>query len=181
MKTKKILSAFLAALMIFTLLPIGTFAEDENVVDSGVCGENLTWTLDADGTLTISGEGDMADYGNGWDESPFYNYDIKTVITTDGVTSLGDYAFYKHDTLTEITFCDSLVTIGRWAFGHCNGLTTVVIPKTVHVIDDYAFGKCSSLKKVILSPDSPYIHGHITSQTHLETTLVRAHSILVSR
>lgn len=56
---KKILSILLAACLIFSLLPVSAFAD---TTDSGTCGANLTWTLDSDGTLTISGTGEMEDY-----------------------------------------------------------------------------------------------------------------------
>ena len=68
-------------------------AASEIIVDSGTCGDNLTWTLSAVGTLTISGTGDMDgfDYGS----TPWYNYSevITNVLVENGVTSIGDYAF----------------------------------------------------------------------------------------
>lgn len=57
---KKILSIFLVLCMVVTLLPVGAFAD--STPTSGKCGENLTWKLDGDGTLTISGTGAMEDY-----------------------------------------------------------------------------------------------------------------------
>ena len=57
---RKIFSIILAACMVLSLLP-GTAGAAE-VVDSGNCGDNLTWTLDREGTLTISGMGEMANY-----------------------------------------------------------------------------------------------------------------------
>ena len=62
---KRIFSFVLAVLMIASLLPATALAAD--IVDSGTCGaegdgSNLTWTLDSEGTLTISGTGAMKDY-----------------------------------------------------------------------------------------------------------------------
>lgn len=60
---KRIVSFILAALLICTLLPTSVFAAD--IVASGTCGaqgDNLAWSLDSDGTLTISGTGEMHDY-----------------------------------------------------------------------------------------------------------------------
>ena len=57
---KRILSVLLAAFMLISLLPMGALAADE--VASGTCGANLTWTLDSDGALTISGTGAMSAY-----------------------------------------------------------------------------------------------------------------------
>ena len=58
------------------------------IVASGTCGDNLTWTLDDNSTLTISGTGKMYDYS----EAPWYTYSssITTAIIEDGVTSIGD-------------------------------------------------------------------------------------------
>ena len=57
--------------------------------------DNLTWTLTADGTLTISGEGAMKDYNSDDNPSPVYNNsDDKKIVIEDGVTSIGAYAFY---------------------------------------------------------------------------------------
>ena len=65
--------------------------------------DNLTWTLDADGTLTISGTGAMKDYNAAENLSPAYmNSDVKKVVIEDGVTSIGYGAFSE---------CSSLKTI----------------------------------------------------------------------
>ena len=75
--------------------------------------DNLTWTLDADGTLTISGTGAMKDYDYDSNPSPVYkNSDVKKVVIEDGVTSIGNYAF---------TYCVSLTNQhhdSRWCHQH---------------------------------------------------------------
>lgn len=77
------------------------FADDEGVVESGKCGDDLTYTItgdDANGyTLTISGTGDMYDYT--WDENaPWYDErkNVVKVVIEDGVTSIGNYSFYYY-------------------------------------------------------------------------------------
>ena len=86
----RFISLLLAAAMILSLLLAGTFAAD--VVDSGECGENVTWTLDSDGLLTISGTGNMKDYSYKYDipcDSPFWgNNDIREAIIEAGVTKI---------------------------------------------------------------------------------------------
>ena len=70
MKFKKITSLLLAVLIAISALPLGGVtlpdlgikAAAATIVDSGTCGSNLTWTLDSEGTLTISGEGEMDGY-----------------------------------------------------------------------------------------------------------------------
>ena len=57
--TKRFLSILLTMLLLCTCVPFA-FAEDVTIVDSGICGaegDNATWTLDSEGTLTVSGEG----------------------------------------------------------------------------------------------------------------------------
>ena len=137
--------------MIFTLLPMNAFAAD--VVSSGTCGGNLTWTLDSEGTLTISGTGAMDDYSN--DVAPWYDKtdEIETVVIESGVTSIGDCAFNNCDNLTSVTIPDSVTTIGEAAFFNCSSLTSVTIPNSVTTIGKEAFRYCSSLTSVTI-PDS---------------------------
>ena len=79
--------------------------------------DNLTWTLTADGTLTISGEGAMKDYNSDDNPSPVYNNsDVKKIVIEDGVTSIGNYAFHSCSSLTSITIPDSVTSIGNFAF-----------------------------------------------------------------
>lgn len=94
--------------------------------DSGSCGDHLTWTLDDNGILTISGTGDMNDYNysSPW---PWSNKNIKTVIINAGVTSIGNSAFYYCTGLTSITIPNSVTSIGERAFDGCSSLTTVTI------------------------------------------------------
>ena len=94
---KRLLSFVLAVLMIASLLPATALAAD--IVASGTCGaegdgSNLTWTLDSEGVLTISGSGDMYDYG--FLNAPWYGSRsrVKSAVIAEGVTSIGWYAFY---------------------------------------------------------------------------------------
>ncbi|MCD8332505.1 MAG: leucine-rich repeat protein [Oscillospiraceae bacterium] len=207
---------------------------------SGTCGDNLTWTLDEDGVLTISGTGDMADYNStepSWYSSrtlitsvviesgvtsigacafqsctnlksvaipasvasignfAFYGRTgLKNVYITDlaawceidygeyvgnplyyatnlylngervadltvpeGVTSIGDYAFYGYTGLTSITISDSVTSIGNYAFYNCTSLTDAVIPDSVTSMGHHAFYGCSKLESVELSKNLTYI------------------------
>ena len=150
---KRILSLALVMVMIFTSLPMSAFAAD--VVAEGTCGENLTWTLDSTGTLKISGTGAMTDYtdiSNAPSNAPWYSSrsSIKSVIIENGVTSIGDKAFYFCSSLTSVTIPDSVTTIGEWAFPRCTSLTSVTIPDSVTTIGDHAFSYCSSLTSVTI-------------------------------
>ena len=115
--------------------------------------DNLTWTLDADGTLTISGTGAMKDYNAADNLSPAYmNSNVKKVVIEDGVTSIGELAFYKCISLTNITIPDSITCIEYAAFHGCSSLSSITIPNSVTSIGIYAFVVCSSLTSITI-PD----------------------------
>ena len=153
---KRLLSFVLAVLMIASLLPATALAAD--IVDSGTCGaegdgSNLTWTLDREGVLTISGSGDMYDYG--LSDAPWYGIRsrVKSAVIADGVTSIGYKAFDDCTSLTSVTIPDSVTSIGDSAFSGCTSLTSVTIPDSVTSIGGWAFYECTSLTSVTI-PDS---------------------------
>ena len=130
-----------------------TSTADTIVTANGTCGENLTWTLDSEGTLTISGTGDMT--GMNWDSCPWKEYRklIKRVIINKGVTSIGEDAFSYCTSLESITIPDSVTSIYYSAFEVCSNLESITIPDSVTSIGGSAFYNCSSLKSISI-PDS---------------------------
>ena len=125
----------------------------EGVIDSGTCGDDLTWMLTQDGTLTISGTGEMA-YYYGSDPAPWYKNrkDIVNVVVTSGVTSIGSLAFYSCRGLTSITIPDGVTSIGDLAFDSCSSLSSITIPDGVTRIGDWAFQGCRGLTSITI-PD----------------------------
>ena len=120
------------------------------IIDSGECGadgDNITWTLDDEGTLIISGTGDIADYAF------CNNTDVISVIIGNGVTSIGESAFYGGEKLTNVIISDSVISIGDHAFNYCLRLASVTIGNKVTTIGDHAFYCCYSLTNVTI-PDS---------------------------
>ena len=113
---------------------------------TGRCGDSITWTLDDSGNLTLSGSGEM--WNNGYDDSPFKDYGIKTVTIGDGITSIGDYAFMGCTGMTELTLPNSVTSIGRGTFVDCSGLTELTLPSSVTSIEEKAFSDCSGLAKI---------------------------------
>ena len=105
----------------------------------GAEGSNLTWALDDDGILTISGTGAMKDYGySGRTEVPWYDQrnTITKVVFENGVTHIGSFAFYQHTALTSFEMADSVVSFGQGAFQGCSALTT--IPKLHANFQDFS-------------------------------------------
>jgi hypothetical protein len=99
--------------------------------ETGQCGDALSWTLNDEGILTISGTGDMWDYDGGDNKSPFnWNPIIQNVVIENGVTGIGRYAFLYCTNLTNISLPDSLARINAMSLFGTN-LTQIRIPKRV--------------------------------------------------
>ena len=153
---KKTLSLILALLMVFSLLPASAFAA--NTVQSGSCGDNMTWKLDDAGVLTITGTGEMA-------ESPWLSYkdSIKTVVIGEGVTSLCGAAFIGCTGITKATLPSSLKTIGYASFCDCTELTSINIPGGVKEIANSAFSGCIALKSADIKGAIPSLQSAMFS------------------
>ena len=129
------------------------------VVADGISGD-VSWTLYDDGTLvigeTITGSGKMADYPRSnarpwWRiNNVVYLQQITSVIVKEGVTSIGDYAFFYMQKLTNLELPDSITSIGDSAFGTCKSLTSVVIPDAVTSIGNDAFNFAENLTDVVI-------------------------------
>lgn len=123
------------------------------IVDSGTCGDNLTYTLDSNGVLTISGTGDMQNSSFGWDKDL-----IKSVVINDGVTSIGDRALQYCTSLTNIIIGNNVTSIGKYAFDGCTNLTNITIPDSVTSINANAFEDCTGLTKITVSSGNTVYH-----------------------
>lgn len=105
----------------------------------GSCGTGVSWAL-ADGTLTISGEGNMTDftdprYGSSnlpsWD---IYKDNIVKVVIEGGVKHVGSYAFYDYSNLQAVTFAEGVKSIGSSAFYGCEGIKELLFPSSMKII-----------------------------------------------
>lgn len=179
---KRFVSLLLAISMIFSLMPVSAvtaFAESENggevtTVDSGYCGadnggENLRWTLDNNGVLTISGSGAMKDYPRDENQRPdwYLNHkdSIRSVVLDNKITHIGDYAFdgctsIKSVRYTEYTgnagvaLPESVTTIGVHAFSDTGVTGTLKLPEHLTEIDSSAFYHCGKLNGELKLPDT---------------------------
>ena len=134
-------------------------AEEET---SGECGDDVTWRLE-DGVFTVSGTGDMYDYP--YTGVPWYSsyLAIHEVVIEDGVTRIGDNAFFNCQNIEKITIADSVQPIGVEAFYCARPLQEVKLPEGLERIEDQAFAYCSSLTMVLF----PSTVRHIGSQAFL--------------
>ena len=126
--------------------------ENVNTIASGVCGEDLTWTLYDNGVLLISGTGAMYDWSS-CSETPWWSYrtQIETIAVEEGCTTIGSYAFAILSGMTPYTIVNvhlpsTLTSINYRAFYLCASITAVVLPDNVETIDDYAFYKCTGIQ-----------------------------------
>ena len=124
--------------------------------DSGRCGANAMWTLDASGTLTISGTGAMYDYDFIGERNPApwcadgLNNRVRTVVVKKGITELGYNAFGECHQLEKVTLPSGLKRIGSCAFIACYNLPELTIPATVTSIESNAFTQCNSIETLTL-------------------------------
>ena len=128
------------------------------ILKNGTCGakgDNLTWNYNDCEVLTVNGIGAMADYGK--TNAPWYNQreDIHSVVTEDGVASIGNNAFYDYKNLTSVTLGSGVINIGASAFEGCLGLTSVIIPSSIKSIGSSAFAHCYNLKIVTFESSVP--------------------------
>lgn len=171
------LTALALALCMLAALTSEIFAA--NIVASGYCGgegdgTNLTWTLDSDGLLTVNGKGKMKSSSSGYPWGAKKDA-IKEVVCSNGVESIGRYAFQNCDNLTSITIPESMTRIeeravsncsslediifqnsssityiGKSAFASCTSLTSVQIPDGLKSIEESTFSNCTNLKSVVI-------------------------------
>jgi putative cell wall-binding protein len=151
--SKKSISILLAVMLLLTSNSNLLYAyadslistAEESEVQSGPCGENVTWTL-SNGVLTISGSGNMYNY-NDYSSIPWYlmREKITEVKIEDGVSSIGDYAFSDCSRLVSIEIPKSVTYIGSYAFSGCSRLASITIPYSVTSVKSYTFSDCINL------------------------------------
>ena len=129
-------------------IPSGTTVHFKSGYGKGSCGDNVSWVLPLDGTLTISGTGAMEDYDI--DNAPWYSFrsQVKSVIFGEGVTRIGISAFKNCDVLTSVTIPNGVSSIGEYAFSDCSSLTSVTIPGSVTKIGHGVFDGCKALTDI---------------------------------
>jgi hypothetical protein len=105
------------------------------------------------GTLTIYGKGDMDNYSPASRPAWYDNAsEISAIVIEDGITGIGDYAFYQLSGVTSVAIADTVTKIGDSAFSDCSGLLSIEVPNSVISIGIGCFNMCSALTSVVL-PD----------------------------
>ena len=110
-----------------------------STVASGECGDNLAWTLDDQGTLTVSGTGPIPSYD--YRSTPWYDYrnQVTAVIIENGVTTIGSNAFFNMPQISSLTIPNSVTQIGDTAFYYSRNLAELSLPDGITAIGYEAF------------------------------------------
>ncbi len=125
-----------------------------NVTASGQVNGNIAWVLDGDtGTLTVAGIGAIPSYR--YSHAPWYDYreSVKKIVVSEGITEVGERAFYWSINCTEVILPDSLVAIREYGFNNLRNLKTITLPPNLKTIEFCAFSECVALTSITL-PDS---------------------------
>ena len=112
---------------------------------SGETGQ-LSWLYDPkEQSLTLSGAGAIPDYPIA--KAPWHELrkQIKSIVLREGVTRIGDYAFYDCTELMSVEIPEGVTQIGESAFACCQSLESVTIPGSVTEIGEGAFESCDSM------------------------------------
>ena len=139
-----------------TVLADETEKPEPTIVASGYCGstsegngENISWELNSNGLLTVSGTGKMKEFT--FSESPWKNDNrIREATISYGITNIGTFAFYGCTSLVSVEIPDSVVTIGQDSFEGCVSLDSIVIPDSVTSIGISAFQGCTGLTSITI-------------------------------
>ena len=121
----------------------------DNAIESGKCGDNVYFYVYAQKgsgyLLRLIGQGNMYNYSKS-KLAPWSDYYITSVKISDGITGIGDYAFYD-EAFSSVSIPGSVASIGNYAF-YSVDLYEIVIPDSVLSIGAYSFAKCTYMEKV---------------------------------
>ena len=112
----------------------------------GAQGNNLTWTVDRNYMLTISGSGEM-EFFNASEPWAEYRYQLRKIVVEEGVTNLSN-VFRLHNQVTEVSLPNTLRVIEAQAFDQCSSITHLELPESVDSIGEGVFYLCESLQEI---------------------------------
>ena len=123
---------------------------EHTAATEGDCSEQVQWALTGT-NLVVSGTGSMPDYDTSSNLPPWSEHQsiITSVVIGNGVSEIGDYAFYHCVRLTDVSLGNTIETIGIGAFQGCEKLNTISIMEETTSIGENAFSGCSALESVL--------------------------------
>ena len=139
----KVLCGILALLIALSMCVIASAATGDI---TGTAGSGITWKLDTNGKLTVTGSGKMTSMT----VLPSNKTKVKSIVIGNGITEINSYAFDGCPNLTSVSLPATMQVIGYSAFEDCTGLTTISLPANLTTIAGYAFSGCSKLNGVTI-------------------------------
>ena len=171
-KILKIIQIIIIMLIFFISTLNFNYAYATDKIASGNCGNSITWSLDSNGTLTITGSGSMSGSSCAWAD---YKDKVKNVEFSGNITSISECAFENNKNIETITLPNTVTSIQTRAFAECTNLKTVIFPKSIVRIGTSAFYKCTSLQSIDLSENLMYINKYAFAEcTSLKSATIRA-------
>jgi hypothetical protein len=124
---------------------------------------NFSWIL-KDGILSISGNGEMPDYESYQTPWTRHIFGISSIIINDGVSAIGNSAFYGCQNVVSVSIPDSVNRIGSYAFNNCTQLSSITLPPGLVELGDKAFMGCPNLLEIKSLNPTPIVRREITRE-----------------
>ena len=157
---KRILAWLLAMLTVCSILPAAAWANVETKGPCGAQGDNVGWAWSSanDGTLTIGGEGAMADFdsANPIKAAPWSQLEYTTVNFAGNITHIGSFSFPKSKVGRflavghTVRLPSTVTSIGQGAFYGCVYMQDVILPAGLTVLESAVFKGCNDLRYITL-------------------------------
>ena len=155
MKTLKKQTKIIAALLLVAILTLclaSCASSSAQAEDASGDHGSLKWSYTKeDKTLKISGSGEIASFDSAsavvWSA---VRSSAEKIVVSDGITSIGSYAFYMMSALKEVTLPATLTAIGDYAFGYASALESITLPSSLTAIGKGAFEGCGSLRSLFI-------------------------------
>ena len=94
-------------------------------------------------------------------EGGFPNRPFFSVVFSDNIREVGDYAFSGCDRLEKLVLNEGLEWISKYAFTECKSLYNITIPASVQFVGEFAFSGCNSLEWIYVAQDNPYLYSSV--------------------
>ena len=144
-----------------------------NVTASGTVNANISWVLDGDtGTLTVAGKGAIPSYRYSY--APWYDYreSVKSIVVGEGITEVGERAFYWSTNCTSVTLPSTLTAIREYGFNNLRSLEQITLPNNLRILEFCAFSECVALKSIVLPDSVTTVETNVFSNCYALTSAV---------
>ena len=163
---KTVFKAAFAALLICSLVlcfascgSTSATLPDADDMDGKIDGTDIEWSYDKDDkVLTVEGTGEIPDC-DAPEDVWWYDarHNIEEIEISEGITSIGNYAFYYCPELTDVEIPVSVTSIGDLAFAFCSSLKSIELGENVSYVGDSCFEACIALEGIYVPASVTYL------------------------